>query len=77
MIDRNTIVYFDSFGIEYIPQEVLEHKKIEKMLLGRTLSDYTNLFYLDDYKTNEKVSINTSTLEFRLKKRDETKKIIF
>ena len=22
-IDRNTAVYFDSFGIEYIPQEVL------------------------------------------------------
>ena len=26
-IDRNTSVYFDSFGIEYIPQEVL--KKIK------------------------------------------------
>ena len=26
-IDRNTAVYFDSFGIEYIPQEVL--KKIK------------------------------------------------
>ena len=47
------------------------------MVLGRTLSDYTNLFFLDDNKTNEKVSINTSSLEFRLKKRDETKKIIF
>ena len=23
LIDRNTAVYFDSFGIEYIPQEVL------------------------------------------------------
>ena len=22
-IERNTVVYFDSFGIEYIPQEVL------------------------------------------------------
>ena len=22
-VDRNTAVYFDSFGIEYIPQEVL------------------------------------------------------
>ena len=47
------------------------------MVLGRTLSDYTNLFFLDDYKTNEKVSINTSSLEFRLKKRDETKKFYF
>ena len=24
LIDRNIIVYFDSFGIEYIPQEVLD-----------------------------------------------------
>ena len=26
-IDRNTAVYFDSFGIEYIPQEVLNKIK--------------------------------------------------
>ena len=27
-IDRNTAAYFDSFGIEYIPQEVLTKIKI-------------------------------------------------
>ena len=26
-IDRNTLAYFDSFGIEYIPQEVLSKHK--------------------------------------------------
>ena len=26
-IDRNTAIYFDSFGIEYIPQEVLNNIK--------------------------------------------------
>ena len=26
-IDRNTLAYFDSFGIEYIPQEVLSKYK--------------------------------------------------
>ena len=26
-IDKNTAVYFDSFGIEYIPQEVLNNIK--------------------------------------------------
>ena len=26
-IDKNTAVYFDSFGIEYIPQEVLSKIK--------------------------------------------------
>ena len=27
-IGKNTTVYFDSFGIEYIPQEVLKKSKI-------------------------------------------------
>ena len=26
-IDRNTAVYFDYFGIEYIPQEILKQNK--------------------------------------------------
>ena len=26
-IDRNTVVYFDSFGIEYIPQEELNQNQ--------------------------------------------------
>ena len=30
-IDRNTAVYFDSFGIEYIPQEVLNKIKNESI----------------------------------------------
>ena len=25
--DRNTVVYFDSFGIEYIPQKVLNQNQ--------------------------------------------------
>ena len=32
-IDRNTAAYFDSFGIEYIPQEVFKKKsKINQLL---------------------------------------------
>ena len=27
-IDRNTTAYFDPFGIEYIPQDVLKKSKI-------------------------------------------------
>ena len=97
-IDRNAAVYFDSFGIEYISQEVLNKIKdksitlnifriqdndffmcglyciafIEFMLSGKSLLDYTNLFFLNNYKKNEKliyISIlrrNMSTLEFRL-----------
>ena len=71
-IDRNSVVYFDSFGIEYIPQQALHKIKdksitrntfriqgsdsiiyvfyciafIEYMLAGKTLLDYSNLFFL-------------------------------
>ena len=106
-IDRNTAVYFDSFGIEYIPQEVLNKIKdksithnifriqdnesimcgfycitfIEYMLSGKTLLDYTNLFSPNDYKKNDKIiykflKINMTekaSLEFRLRKIDETR----
>ena len=80
-VDRNAALYFDSFGIGYIPQEVL--KKIrdksinhnifriqcddsimcgfycttfrEYMIAGKTLLDYTNLFFPNDYHTDEKI----------------------
>ena len=35
-IDRNTAMYFDSFGIEYIPQEVFN--KIENNSITRNIS---------------------------------------
>ena len=80
-IDKNTTVYFDSVGIEYIPQEVLNKIKdksithnifriqdndsimcgfyciafIEYILAGKTLLDYTNLYYPNDYKKNDKI----------------------
>ena len=31
-IDKNTDVYFDSFGNEYIPQDVLKKSKINQLL---------------------------------------------
>ena len=34
-MDRNTAVYFDSFGIEYIPQEVLN--KIKDKLITHNM----------------------------------------
>ena len=65
-IDRNTAVYFDSFGIEYIPQEVL-NKIRDKSITHNivtiqddnsvmcALLDYTNLFSPNHYKKNENV----------------------
>ena len=61
-------MYFDSFGIECIPEEVLNKIRdksimcgfccipfIEYMILGKTLLDYTNLFSPNDYKKNDKI----------------------
>ena len=35
LIDKNTAVYFDSFGVEYIPQEVLN--KVRGMSITRNI----------------------------------------
>ena len=106
-IDKNTAIYFDFFGIEYISQEVLNKIKdksitrnifriqdnesimcgfyciafIEYMLPGKTLLDYTNLFSPNDYKKNDKIiykflkidMAEKASLEFRLRKIDETR----
>ena len=42
-INRNTAVYFDSFGIEYIPQKVL-NKNRDKLITG-------NIFRIQDNKS--------------------------
>ena len=47
------------------------------MLAEKTLLDHTNLFSPNDYKKNDKIiyilRTNMSSLEFRLKKIDETR----
>ena len=79
----NNIVYFDSFGVEYIPKEIeklIENKDIitniygtkafdsimcgyfcigfvDFMLKDKSLLDYTNLFYPNDYEKNNKIII--------------------
>ena len=40
-IDKNTAVYFDSFGIEYVPQKVLKKAK------DKSITD--NIFRMQDY----------------------------
>ena len=106
-----TAVYFASFGIEYIPQEVLNKiagksithiifrmqdnesitcgfyciSFIKCMLAGKTLLNYTNLFTPNDYKKNDKIIYNylktnivqKASLEFRLKKINETRNYLF
>ena len=67
IIDGNVAVYFDSFGIEYIPLEVLNKIRdksttrnicIEYMLLGKPLLDYNNLFSPNDYERSDKIIYN-------------------
>ena len=54
---------------------------IEYMLARKTLLDYTNIFSPNDYKNNDKIIYKSfkekmeeeASLEFRLRKNDETK----
>ena len=81
---KNEIVYFDSFDVEYIPEEIKEftgNKNIKAnifrvqennskicvyfcigfinfMLVGKKLTDYTNLFSLRDLKNNNNIILS-------------------
>ena len=78
---NNEVIYFDSFGVEYIPKEIMNkigNKNIksnifriqdnssimcgyfcilfiEYMLNNKTLTDYTYLFSLYDFKKNDEI----------------------
>ena len=67
-VNRNTAVYFDSFGIEHIPQEVLSKIRgksimclfyciafLEYMIAGKKLLNNTNLFSPNNYEKNGKI----------------------
>ena len=69
IIDRNAAIYFNSFGIEYIPQELLnkiKDKSIthnifrirQNMLAGNALLDCTCLFSPNDDKRMSKEYIS-------------------
>ena len=79
--NRNEIVYFDSFGVEHVPEEIKEfigNKNIianffriqandsvicgyfcigfiDFMLVGKKLTDFTNLFSPYDFKKNDAI----------------------
>ena len=46
-IDKNTDVYFDSFGNEYIPQDVLKKSKINQPLTSYLEYNLTILYCVD------------------------------
>ena len=51
---------------------------MEYIVAEKFLLDYTNLFYLNDYKKNLKISslkTNITSLQFRIKKIDQTRNI--
>ena len=51
---------------------------MEYIVAENFLLDYTNLFYLNDYKKNINISnlkTNITTLQFRIKKIDQTRNI--
>ena len=77
-VKKNEIVYFDSFGVEHIPEEIkkfIGNKNIKAniycvqgnnsvmcryfcigfidfLLVGKTLTDYTNMFSPHDFNKN-------------------------
>ena len=81
LLKTNEIVYFDSFGVEHIPEEInkfIGNKNIKTniyrvqatnsvmcgyfcigfidfMFAGKTLIDYTNMFSLYDFNTNDSI----------------------
>ena len=81
---NNDVTYFDSFGVEHIPEEIKAfindnniktnifriqaHNSIicgyfcigfsDFMLAGKKLTDYTNLFFLYDFKKNDNIILN-------------------
>ena len=83
-LNNNDVTYFDSFGIEHIPKEMIKfigNKNIKTnvfrkqaydsiicryfcivfiniMFKGKTLTDYTNLFSLNDFKRNEGIILS-------------------
>ena len=46
-INRNAAAYFDSFGIEYIPQEILNKIKINQLLTIYFKCKIMNLLSID------------------------------
>ena len=69
---KNEVLYFDSFGVEHIPEEIKEfigNKNIKAnifrvqglinfMLAGKTLINFTNLFSLHDFKKNDSIILS-------------------
>ena len=71
---KNEIVYFDSFGVEYIPEEIKDFIRVQEdnsimcgyfcigfidfMLAGKKLTDFTNLFSPHDFKKNDDIILD-------------------
>ena len=62
---RNEIVYFNIFGAEHIPEEIKEFFgnksiianifRVDFILTGKNLTDYTSLFSPCDFKENDDI----------------------
>ena len=73
-VKNNEVTYFDSFGVERIPNVKTNIFRIQAydsimcgyfcigfidfMFKGKTLTEYTNLFSLNDFKRNDDTILN-------------------
>ena len=57
-VNNKIVTYFDSFGVEHIPKEILKfirRKKIITNLNTKTLKQNTNLFSPNDFNKNDNI----------------------
>ena len=70
-VKKNKIVYFDSFGVEHIPEEIKEFignknvkanitsKFIDFILADKKVTDYTNMFPPYDFDKNGSIILSS------------------
>ena len=57
-VNNKIVTYFDSFGVEHIPKEIMKfirRKKIITNLNTKTLKQNTNLFSPNDFNKNDNI----------------------
>ena len=58
-VNGNNMIYFDNFGVEHVSKkikEIIGNKTITNKK-GKSLLEYTNLFFPNDYEKNDTIKI--------------------
>ena len=58
-VNGNNMIYFDNFGVEHVSKkikEIIGNKTITNKK-GKSLLEYTNLFFPNDYEKNDTIKL--------------------